>query len=94
MDQIDTKILYMIYITSKMENMFEITFTANGEVIVTLLPVNEKLPWLMPAKFRPELVPEELMAPVLTVSIWLGLIAEWLDNFFTTANIYTNLMSI
>ena len=74
--------------------MFDIPFTANGEVIVTLLPVNEKLPWLMPAKFRPELVPEELMAPVLTVSIWLGLIAEWLDNFFTTANIYTNLMSI
>ena len=70
----------MIYIRSEMENMFEITFTANGEVIVTLLPVNEKLPWLMPAKFRPELVPEELMAPVLTVSIWLGLIAEWLDN--------------
>ena len=31
----------------------------------------------MPAKFRPELVPEELMAPVLTVSIWLGVIAEW-----------------
>ena len=62
--------------------MFDIPFTANGEVIVTLLPVNEKLPWLMPAKFRPELVPEELMAPVLTVSIWLGLIAEWLGNFF------------
>ena len=65
----------MIYIRSQIENMFEIPFTANGEVIVTLLPVNEKLPWLMPAKFRPELVPEELMAPVLTVSIWLGLIA-------------------
>ena len=46
-------------------------------MIVTLLPVNEKLPWLMPAKFRPELVPEELMAPVLTVSIWQGVIAEW-----------------
>ena len=42
--------------------------TANGEVIVTLLPTNEKLPWIMPAKFRPELVPEELMAPVLTVN--------------------------
>ena len=55
--------------------MIVIPLTANGEVIVTLLPVNEKLPWLMPAKFRPELVPEELMAPVLTVSIWLGLIA-------------------
>lgn len=41
--------------------------TENGEVIVTLLPVNERLPWVTPAKFRPELVPEELMAPVLTV---------------------------
>ena len=40
----------------------------NGEVIVTLLPVNEKFPWVTPARFRPELVPEELMAPVLTVS--------------------------
>ena len=39
----------------------------NGDVIVTLLPVNEKLPWITPAKFRPELVPEELMAPSLSV---------------------------
>ena len=43
--------------------------SANGEVIVTLLPINEKLPWILPAKFRPELVPEELMAPILTVSV-------------------------
>ena len=43
----------------------------NGEVIVTLLPVNEKWPWVNPAKFRPELVPEELMAPILTVRIFL-----------------------
>ena len=42
-------------------------FSVNGEVIVTLLPVNERLPWVTPAKFRPELVPEELMAPILTV---------------------------
>ena len=42
---------------------------ANGDVIVTLLPVNEKFPWVTPARFRPELVPEELMAPVLTVSV-------------------------
>lgn len=40
---------------------------SNGDVIVTLLPVNEKFPWVTPARFRPELVPEELMAPVLTV---------------------------
>ena len=39
----------------------------NGDVIVTLLPINEKLPWITPAKFRPELVPEELMAPTLSV---------------------------
>merc|ERR1712156_70326 len=41
----------------------------NGDIIVTLLPVNEKLPWISPAKFRPELVPEELMAPVLTLTV-------------------------
>jgi len=40
---------------------------ANGETIVTLLPVNTKWPWITPAKFRPELVPEELMAQGLTV---------------------------
>ena len=40
-----------------------------GEVLVTLLPVNERLPWVTPARFRPELVPEELMTPALTVRI-------------------------
>ena len=39
----------------------------NGDPIVTMLPVNEKLPWIWPARFRPELVPEELMNPSLTV---------------------------
>ena len=41
---------------------------ANGDVIVTLLPANTKYPWVTPAIFRPELVPEELMAQGLTVS--------------------------
>lgn len=41
---------------------------ANGDTIVTLLPVNTKWPWVTPAKFRPELVPEELMAQGLTVN--------------------------
>lgn len=41
---------------------------ANGDVIVTLLPVNTRWPWITPAQFRPELVPEELMAQGLTVS--------------------------
>lgn len=39
----------------------------NGDVVVTLLPVNTKWPWITPAQFRPELVPEELMAQGLTV---------------------------
>ena len=39
----------------------------SGEVLVTLLPVNERFPWVTPASFRPELVPEELMAPSLSV---------------------------
>ena len=39
----------------------------NGDVLVTLLPVNERFPWVTPASFRPELVPEELMAPSLSV---------------------------
>lgn len=37
-------------------------------MIVTLLPINTKWPWITPAVFRPELVPEELMAQGLTVS--------------------------
>nr|XP_018902601.1 PREDICTED: transmembrane protein C9orf91 homolog isoform X1 [Bemisia tabaci] len=42
---------------------------ANGDIIVTLLPVNSKFPWVTPAKFRPELVPEELMAQGLTLTV-------------------------
>lgn len=34
---------------------------------MTLLPVNTRWPWITPAQFRPELVPEELMAQGLTV---------------------------
>jgi len=41
----------------------------NGDVVVTLLPVNERFPWVTPAKFRPELVPEELMAPALSLTV-------------------------
>lgn len=41
----------------------------NGDVLVSLLPVNEKLPWVTPAKFRSELVPEELMSPSLTLTV-------------------------
>ncbi|KAL3283417.1 hypothetical protein HHI36_006562 [Cryptolaemus montrouzieri] len=41
----------------------------NGDVIVTLLPVNSSFPWITPARFRPELVPEELMAQGLTLTV-------------------------
>ena len=54
----------------------------NGDVIVTLLPVNERFPWVTPAKFRPELVPEELMAPSLSVSLYLLLLASLLNWIF------------
>lgn len=39
---------------------------------MTLLPVNTKWPWITAAHFRPELVPEELMAQGLTVSLFFG----------------------
>jgi len=48
---------------------------ANGDTIVTLLPVNTKWPWITPARFRPELVPEELMAQGLTVRIYIKFIS-------------------
>lgn len=41
----------------------------NGDIIVTLLPVNTKWPWITSAQFRPELVPEELMAQGLTLTV-------------------------
>lgn len=48
-------------------NLLKFASAANGDVIVTLLPINTKWPWITPAVFRPELVPEELMAQGLTV---------------------------
>ncbi|XP_014253345.1 transmembrane protein 268 isoform X2 [Cimex lectularius] len=42
---------------------------SNGDIIVTLLPVNTNFPWITPAQFRPELVPEELMAQGLTLTV-------------------------
>lgn len=62
-----------------------IFFSANGDIIVTLLPVNTKWPWVTPARFRPELVPEELMAQGLTVSF--SLIAKY---FFLKINFPVN----
>ncbi|XP_037903450.1 transmembrane protein 268 isoform X3 [Hermetia illucens] len=56
---------------------------ANGDVIVTLLPVNTKWPWITPAVFRPELVPEELMAQGLTLTV-----EEYVNAMETLVNDY------
>ncbi|KAI8427708.1 hypothetical protein MSG28_002155 [Choristoneura fumiferana] len=42
---------------------------SNGDIIVTILPMNTKWPWMTAARFRPELVPEELMAQGLTLTV-------------------------
>lgn len=42
---------------------------ANGDVIVSLLPLNEGWDWVTPAKFKAHLVPEELMAQSLTLTV-------------------------
>lgn len=59
---------------------------ANGDTIVTLLPVNTKWPWITPARFRPELVPEELMAQGLTVRI-IYHVFFFFDSFFDSQNL-------
>lgn len=41
----------------------------NGQIIVTLLPLNTSCAWITPARFRPELVPEELMHSSLTLTV-------------------------
>ena len=41
----------------------------NGDVIVTLLPLNTRWAWISPAVFKPHLVPEELMARGLTLTV-------------------------
>jgi hypothetical protein len=50
---------------------------ANGDIVVTLLPVNTRWPWITPAQFRPELVPEELMAQGLTVHNIINILFFW-----------------
>ncbi|CAH2066523.1 unnamed protein product, partial [Iphiclides podalirius] len=42
---------------------------SNGDLLVTVLPVNANWPWITAARFRPELVPEELMAQGLTLTV-------------------------
>lgn len=59
---------YSSGLTSVIDPSFQRRF-ANGDVIVTVLPVNKKWPWIMPAEFRPELVPEELMADGLSLAV-------------------------
>ncbi|XP_074597476.1 uncharacterized protein LOC141852375 isoform X2 [Brevipalpus obovatus] len=41
----------------------------NGHVLVRLLPINSSCNWVTPAKFKPELVPEELMSSNLRLTV-------------------------
>ncbi|KAJ6223248.1 hypothetical protein RDWZM_001793 [Blomia tropicalis] len=41
----------------------------NGDLIVNLLPLNDGCDWVTPARFKPNLVPEELMAQSLTLTV-------------------------
>lgn len=42
--------------------------SVNGDVICTVLPSNKSCAWVTRAKFKPNLVPEEIMDTNLTVS--------------------------
>jgi hypothetical protein len=54
---------------------------SNGDVIVTLLPLNQSCSWLTPAAFKPELVPEELMAQSLSLTV---------EDYVTAMQVLTN----
>lgn len=41
----------------------------NGDVIVSIFPLNDCCDWITPAKFKANLVPEELMAEHLTLTV-------------------------
>ncbi|XP_053641680.1 transmembrane protein 268 isoform X3 [Cherax quadricarinatus] len=63
---------------------------ANGDVIVTLLPQNTSMPWITPAQFRPELVPEELMAQGLTLTVedYVHIMSQLVNDYrFTLYNV-------
>ncbi|XP_053213034.1 anaphase-promoting complex subunit cdh1-like [Panonychus citri] len=55
----------------------------NGDVIVSLLPLNSHCAWLTPATFKPELVPEELMASSLqlTVEDYVGSMQNLINDY-------------
>lgn len=42
---------------------------SNGDIIVNALPTNRRCAWITKAEFKPELVPEELMATGLTLTV-------------------------
>ncbi|KAG0712340.1 Transmembrane protein 268 [Chionoecetes opilio] len=63
---------------------------SNGDVIVTLLPQNTSMPWVTPAQFRPELVPEELMAQGLTLTVedYVHIMSQLVNDYrFTLYNV-------
>ena len=63
---------WLNYLRTNFFSFFCVSFfeiPENGQIIVTLLPVNTSCAWLTAAKFRPELVPEELMHASLTLTV-------------------------
>lgn len=54
------------------ERLTRVTSTSgfsNGDIIVNVLPTNQRCAWVTKAEFKPELVPEELMATGLTLTV-------------------------
>ncbi|KAH6945252.1 hypothetical protein HPB50_007680 [Hyalomma asiaticum] len=59
----------------------------NGDIIVNALPTNRRCAWITKAEFKPELVPEELMATGLTgsfASAYFVLFCGYLDSLTST----------
>lgn len=53
----------------------------NGDILVSLFPVNETCDWFTPARFKPNLVPEELMSTSLSLTV---------EDYVTAITMLTN----
>ena len=50
-------------------NIFFPKIPENGDIVVSLVPLNSSCAWVTPASFKATLVPEELMDPSLTLTV-------------------------
>lgn len=55
----------------------------NGEIIVNIYPLNDSCDWVTPPKFKAHLVPEELMAKCLTMTV-----EDYVNNMRMLVNDY------